>query len=70
MNGLTGLDLDRVPVDADEASRKRQAWDRFYRQPVAHENLPLSVWELEQFQRHVLTGHGRSAIDVGCGWGS
>ncbi|WP_406003921.1 class I SAM-dependent methyltransferase [Streptomyces sp. NBC_00829] len=36
---------------------------------MAHENLPLSVWELEQFQRHVLTGHGRSAIDVGCGWG-
>lgn len=66
MNDLA--DTIRVPADAEQALRMRADWDRFFSQPVMHENLSLTSFEIGQF-RHVLSGHGRRAVDIGCGWG-
>ncbi|MFD9792108.1 class I SAM-dependent methyltransferase [Streptomyces sp. NPDC059070] len=66
VSALGGVRL--VPRDAAEALRKMRWWDDFYSSWHPQQNLPISDWELQQFQRHIAP-FARTAVDVGCGWG-
>ncbi|MET9959473.1 class I SAM-dependent methyltransferase [Streptomyces sp. NPDC006326] len=58
-----------VPADPIDALRKRTAWDRFYSASHPQEHLPLTMYELDGIQRHVLGAGMNTAVDVGSGWG-